>query len=171
MHSKKQTAWLLKTCLARQSDGGKDRDETQRQGDHPGASLMRTWKEGDCREGSFPEPRGRGSSSGGGSCKVGSHYLEAGEVPGICQLPCLGPCTLAGNPSVGFCKCNLGAGHTIHLLRLPMATFLMVLRLVMRVTSFPTCSQPPPTHSLQTLPANSENSLLPFPLCLLHGLF
>ena len=132
---------------------------------------MRTWKEGDCREGSFPEPRGRGSSSGGGSCKVGSHYLEAGEVPGICQLPCLGPCTLAGNPSVGFCKCNLGAGHTIHLLRLPMATFLMVLRLVMRVKSFPTCSQPPPTHSLQTLPANSENSLLPFPLCLLHGLF
>lgn len=77
---------------------------------------------------------------------------------------CLGQCTMAGNSSVGFCECNLGAGHTSHPLRLLMATFLMVLRLAMQVTSLPTCSQPsaPP----DTASHSSETSLIPSVLTL-----
>lgn len=57
---------------------------------------------------------------------------------------CLGQCTTAGPSSVGFCGCNLGAGHFI-LYKLPVATFTTVLRprLAMGLTSPPICSVNP----------------------------
>lgn len=74
-----------------------------------------------------------------------------------------------GNPRVGFCESSLGAGHTSHPLRLLVATFLMVLRLAMRVTSLPTGSQPSaPSQPAVSLPPlqmlphpDTETSLIP----------